>query len=115
MKKKKRDKIDYTFKLKEDWGFVLIFISVLVLTVFTFYDLNNESIYENCDCLEKECSVSYDPSQIKKITTDNLDEFVAQTYEGPVRYNKDGSVIFYEKMTKVIEECSCIKYQCGNY
>ena len=55
-----------------------------------------------------------DRGTLSLIATDNLDEFVAQTYDGPVRYTKDGSVIFYEKRAEVIEECSCIKYQCGD-
>ena len=103
MKKKRENKINYKFKLKRDLGFVLIAVSVLVLTVFTFYDLNIVS-NENCECLEKQCVISYDSLQMKKITTDNLDEFVAKTYDGPIVYIEDGSAIFYEKRAKVIAE-----------
>src|SRR3990167_6023764 len=70
-----------------------------------------EFLDENCQCLEKECSIHYNYSQ-RAIFSDN----VSNTWNGPIEFREDGSVIFYKPGAQVVEECSsCQRYQCQDY
>ena len=79
-------------------------------------NLTIEWLEGNCKCLEKKCTISYNKSQRLKITSENMEEFIGKTYDGPIEYTEENRAIFFEKGAKVIEECeSCKNYKCWDY
>ena len=96
-------------EIEKDWKTTALWIDENV-SFSPYYD-GIEFLDKNCECQEKECTLSYNYSQKTPVVDKG-----GGTHNGPILYSEEGSVIFFEPGAQVIEQCGpCQKYQCQDY